>query len=154
MPGLPFNRSEDQIRAYFKSGGAEVPAPNGRDATNGSTLADLVARFPPPDADTFKKWFPGLGLSKTACDKPRCWGQAAGSAGVPTAHAWQQCMERRGRRHLHAAAPQPANVACIPLRLPRLRVLCFPNAGNAEDMYTSEGTGVRRAPSPLLVRVT
>jgi hypothetical protein len=31
-------------------------------------------------------------------------------------------------------------------------VLCFPNAGNAEDMYTSEGTGVRRAPSPLLVR--
>lgn len=34
---------------------------------------------------------------------------------------------------------------------PRLRVLCFPNAGNAEDMYTSEGTGVRRAPSPLLV---
>lgn len=34
----------------------------------------------------------------------------------------------------------------------RLRILCFPNAGNAEDMYTSEGTGVRRAPSPLLVR--
>ena len=32
----------------------------------------------------------------------------------------------------------------------RLRVLCFPNAGNAEDMYTSEGTGARRAPSPLL----
>lgn len=34
---------------------------------------------------------------------------------------------------------------------PRWRVLCFPNAGNAEDMYTNEGTGVRRAPSPLLV---
>ena len=34
---------------------------------------------------------------------------------------------------------------------PRLRILCFPNAGNAEDMYTSEGTGVRRAASPLLV---
>ncbi|GAB4813687.1 hypothetical protein N2152v2_000733 [Parachlorella kessleri] len=33
---------------------------------------------------------------------------------------------------------------------PRLRVLCFPNAGSAEDMYTSEGTGVRKAPSPLL----
>ncbi|KAK9813306.1 hypothetical protein WJX72_012248 [[Myrmecia] bisecta] len=33
---------------------------------------------------------------------------------------------------------------------PRLRVLCFPNAGNAEDMYTNEGTGTRRAPSPLL----
>lgn len=29
-------------------------------------------------------------------------------------------------------------------------MLCFANAGNAEDMYTSEGTGPRRAPSPLL----
>ncbi|MEW5298136.1 MAG: hypothetical protein WDW36_001289 [Sanguina aurantia] len=33
---------------------------------------------------------------------------------------------------------------------PRLRVICFPSAGNAEDMYTSEGTGARRAASPLL----
>lgn len=33
---------------------------------------------------------------------------------------------------------------------PRWRVLCFANAGSAEDMYTSEGTGTRRAPSPLL----
>lgn len=33
----------------------------------------------------------------------------------------------------------------------RLRVLCFHNAGNAEDMFTSEGTGVRRIASPLLV---
>lgn len=35
---------------------------------------------------------------------------------------------------------------------PAVRVVCFPNAGNAEDMYTSEGTGVRKAVSPLLVR--
>lgn len=34
---------------------------------------------------------------------------------------------------------------------PDLRVICFHNAGNAEDMYTSEGTGIRRAASPLLV---
>ena len=33
----------------------------------------------------------------------------------------------------------------------RLRVICFPNAGNAEDMYTLEGAGVRFVPSPLLV---
>lgn len=33
---------------------------------------------------------------------------------------------------------------------PVLRVLCFTNAGNAEDLFTSEGTGARRAPSPLL----
>jgi surfactin synthase thioesterase subunit len=59
--------------------------------------------LPAPDEATFKKWFPGLALSRTAC-----------------------------------AAPA-------------LRVLCFANAGNAEDMYTNEGTGPRRAPSPLLV---
>ena len=34
-----------------------------------------------------------------------------------------------------------------------MRVLCFHNAGNAEDMYTSEGTGARRSPSPLLVSI-
>ena len=33
----------------------------------------------------------------------------------------------------------------------RWRVLCFPSAGSAEDMFTSEGTGSRKAPSPLLV---
>lgn len=33
---------------------------------------------------------------------------------------------------------------------PRLRVLCFCNAGSAEDMFTSEGSGARRAVSPLL----
>ena len=35
-------------------------------------------------------------------------------------------------------------------KTPKLRVLCFANAGNTEDMYTSEGTGPRRATSPLL----
>jgi hypothetical protein len=33
----------------------------------------------------------------------------------------------------------------------RYTVLCFPPAGCAEDMFTSEGTGARKAPSPLLV---
>lgn len=42
----------------------------------------------------------------------------------------------------------------LPSHVCRWRVLCFPNAGNAEDMYTSEGTGKRRSPSPLLVRLT
>ena len=36
----------------------------------------------------------------------------------------------------------------------RLRVLCFPNAGSAEDMFSSEGSGSRRVSSPLLVSVT
>ncbi|KAG2437450.1 hypothetical protein HXX76_006100 [Chlamydomonas incerta] len=33
---------------------------------------------------------------------------------------------------------------------PRLRLLAFHSSGNAEDMWTSEGTGARRAKSPLL----
>ena len=33
----------------------------------------------------------------------------------------------------------------------RWRVLCFPNAGSAEDMFSSEGSGSRRVSSPLLV---
>ena len=35
-------------------------------------------------------------------------------------------------------------------RREKFRILCFPNAGNTEDMFTSEGTGERRAKSPLL----
>jgi len=35
---------------------------------------------------------------------------------------------------------------------PRARIVAFPCAGSAEDMYSAEGTGERRAASPLLVR--
>lgn len=83
-------RSEDAIRAYFSSKGTVTGLPQ-------------LSRLPSPDLDTFKRWFPGLSMSRTECSAPK------------------------------------------------LRILCFPNAGNAEDMYTSEGTGPRRAPSPLLV---
>jgi hypothetical protein len=82
-------RSEDAIRAYFSSKGTVVPQAH---------------RLPSPDPEIFKRWFPGLLMSRTECSSPT------------------------------------------------LRIVCFPNAGNAEDMYTSEGTGPRRAPSPLLVR--
>lgn len=33
----------------------------------------------------------------------------------------------------------------------RLRLLCFHNAGSSEDMFSSEGSGIRKAQSPLLV---
>lgn len=98
-------RTEQEIRDYFSSGGSKRPPHN--TTTNGCTIQEqqqqTKPRLPPPSEDDFKKWFPGLALSKTACTSPR------------------------------------------------FRVVCFANAGNAEDMYTSEGTGVRRAPSPLLV---
>eukprot|EP00887_Chlorella_sp_A99_P001583 scaffold8.g1583.t1 len=81
--------TEQQIRAYFQSGGQGLPT-------------SAASQMPPPIETTFDRWFPGLALSRTSCDSPR------------------------------------------------LRVLCFSNAGSAEDMFTSEGTGARRAPSPLL----
>lgn len=86
-PEAAINWTEDEIRMYFKTGEGPV----------------VHARIPPADEATFRKWFPGLEPSKTACGADA-----------------------------------------------RMRVLCFPNAGNAEDMYSGEGTGVRRAPSPLL----
>jgi hypothetical protein len=52
---------------------------------------------------------------------------------------------------LHQIFSPSSSLASFLSRPPaRLRVLCFANAGNAEDMYTNEGTGSRRAPSPLL----
>uniref|UniRef100_A0A1D2ACU8 Thioesterase domain-containing protein n=1 Tax=Auxenochlorella protothecoides TaxID=3075 RepID=A0A1D2ACU8_AUXPR len=77
--------TESRIRRYFETG-VDAAAPT----------------FPPPEAEVFRTWFPGLPLSRTASEKPA------------------------------------------------LLVLCFPSAGTSEDTYTSEGTGVRRAPSPLL----
>jgi surfactin synthase thioesterase subunit len=50
---------------------------------------------------------------------------------------WFPGLERSGTR-------------CVLGKTPKLRILCFPNAGNMEDMYTHEGTGARRATSPLL----
>jgi medium-chain acyl-[acyl-carrier-protein] hydrolase len=90
-----FCRPEDAIRAYFASGGKTFPSSIKQKETE-------VCPFPAADEDTFKKWFPGLALSRTA---------------VPA---------------------------------PKLRLVCFANAGNAEDMYTSEGTGIRKSVSPLL----
>jgi medium-chain acyl-[acyl-carrier-protein] hydrolase len=34
--------------------------------------------------------------------------------------------------------------------IPSLRVICFANAGNAEDLFTNEGVGERKIESPLL----
>lgn len=39
---------------------------------------------------------------------------------------------------------------CVGSAPPTLRVLCWPNAGNAEDLYTNERAAGRAAPSPLL----
>lgn len=50
------------------------------------------------------------------------------------------------------AGKELTNVSAGLMQLCRMRVVCFHNAGSAEDMFTSDGTGVRKAASPLLVR--
>lgn len=62
-------RSDEQIRAFFKSGGASLPQATANGAA--AAAAELAARCPPPDDATFSKWFPGLALSKTGCTNPR-----------------------------------------------------------------------------------
>jgi hypothetical protein len=62
-------RPEERIRAYFKNGGVTNAPPEAAPA--GPSQEELAARFPPPDAATFNRWFPGLPLSRTACEKPR-----------------------------------------------------------------------------------
>jgi len=56
------------------------------------TATELAARFPPADPATFKLWFPGLALSKTSCDKPRC-DRTAFASGLPCFHLGRCCLD-------------------------------------------------------------
>ena len=58
---------------------------------------------------------------------------------------WFPGLERSGTGFLAGTPP-----AGTPPKKVRMRLVCFSNAGSAEDMYTSEGTGTRRVASPLL----
>lgn len=64
-------RSEEKIRHYFKSGESAQATDPGKPSPE-----ELAARFPPPDAATFQRWFPGVVLSRTACERPRKAGVA------------------------------------------------------------------------------
>ena len=123
-------RPEAKIREYFSA------------AAGGSPAASTEhSRLPAPLLDTFARWFPGLALSRTASKQPRCltrW----------FLHVYRCPFCSKVRSSL---TMRPLFHA-MTLLLGRMRVLCFSNAGSAEDMYTNEGTGPRRAPSPLLVR--
>ena len=97
--------SEEQIRGYFESMGIadglptpEAAAPAGPPPL---TPAEIHAKFPVPDPELFKKWFPGLQRSKTECAAPK------------------------------------------------MRLICWTNAGNEENLYTNEGAGARRVANLL-----
>ncbi|KAI8463499.1 MAG: Alpha/Beta hydrolase protein [Monoraphidium minutum] len=118
--------SEADIRAFFASGGARRPAP----ATAAAAAAPLA---------------PGGLLN--GCDHGKGDGGGApgpGGDAVPQqARVWEEPSPEELRKWFPALKPEALQSASAV-------VLCFPNSGSAEDMYSSEGTGARRAPSPLL----
>lgn len=140
-------RSEGRIRAYFKAGGA-APEPEAAPAAAAdagvaaaaeqlaaATLApapssaEVAARFPPPDADTFARWFPGLPLSRTACDKPRWVLLPVSQCSHLLVHA---CGEQRARpvhTLLRAPSPRCAGCACCASPMPAALRTCTPQKG-------------------------
>ena len=91
------------------------------------------ARFPETDEATFKRWFPGY---------------ARANERIPT-----ECEDARNDASRDASRSVPVNVRRTPKK-PTARVLCWPNAGNGEDVYTNERLRVdgvvRLRKSPLL----
>jgi hypothetical protein len=129
----PRPRSEAEIRAYFGGGATPSAAPVAGGPSAGAAANCTVAaataagaggarrEWPAPPEEELLKWFPALRRGASGAGA----GAAAG-AGDPT----------RGAGGVSAGG---------------VVVLCFPNSGSSEDVFSSEGTGSRRAPSPLLV---
>ena len=120
-------RSDEELQRYFKFGRHQ-----------GVCEPDVAAGFPAAQPGEFSRWFPGLKMSRTECQDAR-WTMLHRTVEV--------CLQTWLTES--AVTLQPAHI--MPLCRGRWRVLCFPNAGNSEDMFTSEGTGARRASNPLLV---
>ncbi|KAL6762042.1 Alpha/Beta hydrolase protein [Haematococcus lacustris] len=92
---------------------------------------------------------------RTSASEPA---ELSGNAGLPS--SGPEVAGRKARQRTFAAPDAStfdrwfpgltrSGTKCQP-GPPRAWLLCLPSAGNAEDMYTSEGTGARHAPSPLL----
>ncbi|EFJ44187.1 hypothetical protein VOLCADRAFT_118842 [Volvox carteri f. nagariensis] len=133
-------RSEEELRKYFRdqlsTAGPEAEE-NGNAAntphlhgggSNGATV-NGEAQLPAARQAVMQPSCGTVAMSPTAARVA-----AAASEGGPT-----------------GPSTGKAAAACLrPDVLSRMRILAFHSAGNAEDMWTSEGTGVRRSPSPLL----
>lgn len=85
------------------------------------------SRFPEPDEVTFRRWFPGFERANAPMAE----------ASDETAFSGPFAKKKKKKTSV-----------------PKARVLCWPNAGNAEDVFTSERArvdgAVRTIPSPLL----
>ena len=93
--------------------------------------SSLRAKFPEPDEDAFRAWFPGLRRTSTEFVDP----------------------EANGKFIFISSTRAIALTSCYVYLTgkPRFRVIAWPNAGNAEDMYTNDSNVNQRLPtSPLL----
>ena len=103
-------------------------APAGSSRRPKRVRSNRASDFPEPDEATFKRWFPGFERANARMSN------SATDASDETA--------------------SQGPVTKKPVPKPKARVLCWPNAGNAEDVFTSERARVdgtlRTIPSPLI----
>eukprot|EP00877_Chromochloris_zofingiensis_P014233 jgi/Chrzof1/9063/Cz03g34210.t1 len=121
--------SEQRIWKFFKDhsdGGNDPPSPKGIPKSASAPLLTLKKLIRSKTAPSFAK--PSVGRH-APCAKPT-WPEPS----LDEFMKWFPGLNVSGTRAF----------------FPRGTVLCFPSAGNAESMYTCEGTGPRRSPSPLL----
>jgi hypothetical protein len=143
--------SEQRIRAFFDHGGMDVQTLVGEQQQlltreeesrtseakwDGEVLlvlkpehTQVLAKFPPPSNETLCKWCPGLERCARASLaikwRPAClFAFLAVQARVPPSHARLR-----------------SKTGCS---TPRMRLVCFTNAGNEENVFTNDGLGTRR----------
>ena len=114
------SRSEDDIERYYATNGVESPPTKPQKSSPSSSSPTPTTR-----------------------DDPARLRAAFPPADDVVFRRWFPGLKRSGTEVEDSGGGTTRNAV-------KLTVLCFANAGNAEDMYTNEGLGARRAASPLL----
>ncbi|PNH10334.1 Linear gramicidin dehydrogenase LgrE [Tetrabaena socialis] len=136
--------SEERIRQYFREQlavAAQPTAAQNTAANEPTTASSSPAAAAPPELPNGANGAPTGGSASASAPTP-----PAQTPGLPAASpAWAPCDASAFARWFPGLA-----LSRTATQRPRMRVLAFHSAGSAEDMWTSEGTGARRSPSPLL----
>jgi len=119
--------TEEQTHLPRREQTETTSAPAGSSRRPKRVRSNRASDFPEPDEATFKRWFPGF---------ERANARMSNSATDANETAFQGPFTKKT------------------VQKPKARVLCWPNAGNAEDVFTSERARVdgalRTIPSPLI----
>jgi surfactin synthase thioesterase subunit len=120
--------TEDETLLPRREQTETTSAPAGSSRRPKRVRSNRASDFPEPDETTFKRWFPGFERANARMSN------SATDANDET--AFQGPFTKKT------------------VQKPKARVLCWPNAGNAEDVFTSERARVdgalRTIPSPLI----